>query len=291
MILYIYTWNLLNPLPYISQMSWKKFTKNSFDIAKIDYERYKIYRINIILKIIKHWLYKTKFPTIVCLQEVNQDLLDQLTLLYSFNNISWSSDDIKSDYRVTIVMNCEIINSKNILFTDKKNSLLTNIKLTDNKIYQCVNVHFHWTWKLSDLNHAADIIKNILDDSLPFIIVGDFNKPIELLESFMDHFDCIQFNKINKGYTSYLTHLNDNITPTRGIIDHILLSSDFIPNENTKIKILSKVLKYKIFYNFKKILKIKDLTSEKWINNRNKADISDHKPMKLKINIDIPLVV
>jgi len=187
-------------------------------------------------------------------------------------------------------MNCEIINSKNISFNNKKNTLLTTIKLTDNIIYQCINVHFHWTWKLSDLNDAADIIKSNLDESLPFIIAGDFNKPIELLESFMDHFDCIQFNKINKGYTGYLTHLDDNITPTLGIIDHILLSSDFIPNENTKIKILSKVLKYKIFYNFKKILKIKDLTLEKWINNRNKRDISDHKPMKLKINIDIPLV-
>jgi endonuclease/exonuclease/phosphatase family metal-dependent hydrolase len=272
-------------------MSWKKFTKNSFEIAKIDYERYKIYRINIIIKIIKHWLYKTKFPTIVCLQEVNQDLLDKLTSLYSRNNISWSSDSIISDYRVTIVMNCKIINSKNIVFNNKKNTLLTTIKLTNNFQLQCANVHFHWSWKLSDLDNAGIIIKNNLDDSLPFIIAGDFNKPIELLESFMDHFDCIQFNKINKGYTSYLTHLDDNIIPTLGIIDHILLSSDFIPNENTKIKILSKVIKYKIFYNFKKILKIKNLTSEKWINNRNKSDISDHKPIKLKINIDIPLVV
>jgi endonuclease/exonuclease/phosphatase family metal-dependent hydrolase len=266
-------------------MSWKKFTKNSFEIAKIDYQRYKIYRINIIIKIIKYWLYKTKFSTIICLQEVNQDLLDQLKVLYSSTNISWTSDSVKSDYRVTIVMNCEIINSKNIFFDNKKNTLLTTIKLINNKIYQCLNVHFHWTWKLSDLDDAAIIIKNNLDESLPFIIAGDFNKPIELLESFMDHFDCIQYNKINKGYTSYLTHLDDNITPTLGIIDHILLSSDFTPNENTKIKILSKVLKYKIFYNFQKILKINNLTPEIWISKRNKSDISDHKPVKLKIDI------
>jgi hypothetical protein len=123
---------------------------------------------------------------------------------------------------------------------------------------------------------------------MPFIIVGDFNKPIDLLESFMDQFDCIQFNKQIDGessYTSMLTHIKDSSKPKKGIIDHILLSPDFITNENTKLKIISHIFKYKIFYNFKKIILLKNLSSQKWINKRKYKDISDHKPVKLEISI------
>ena len=281
MFLYIYTWNILNPLPYISKMSWKKLTTNSANIAEIDYKRYFIYRSNIILKIIQYWLFRKKYPTIICLQEIPKDLLDQLLVLYSSNNISYSSDIKKNDYRVTIVNNCEIIKTKNILINNYKNILLTTIKVDNTKIYECANVHFHWSWKLDDLDNAAILLKDNLDESLPFIIVGDFNKPIELLESFMNQFDCVQFNKINNKYTSHLTHLDE--TNKLGIIDHILLSSEFNTDKNTKLKILSKILKYKIFYNFQKILKFKKLTPEIWIKERKNKDISDHKPVRLKI--------
>jgi len=294
MILNIYTWNLLNPQPHISQMSWKAYSPTrSFEIATFDYKRYKLYRIFILKKIIKYWISQSQNnnsnPTIICLQEVNLDLLQKLKLLVTNKQISWSNDT-DSNHRVTIVINCEIINNKEINF-DKSNKssligrsiLLSNIKIK-NKIYQCFNVHFHWSWTLVELDYVGTIIKNNIDESLPFIIVGDFNKPIDLLESFMDQFDCIQFNKQiqDKSYTSMLTHIKDL---SKGIIDHILLSPDFITDENTKLKIISNVLKYKIFYNFKKIILIKNLTSQKWINKRKNKDISDHKPVNLEISI------
>ena len=307
MILNIYTWNLLNPQPHISQMSWKAFSpinNQSFEIATIDYKRYKLYRIFILKKIIKYWISQSQNnnlnPTIICLQEVNLDLLEKLKLLVSNKQISWSNDT-DSNHRVTIVINCEIINNKEINFDKSNNSdmqssligksiLLSNIKIK-NKIYQCFNVHLHWSLDLTSLDYVATIIKNNIDESMPFIIVGDFNKPIDLLESFMDQFDCIQFNKQINGYTSMLTHIKDSLksdkisNPKKGIIDHILLSPDFITDENTKLKIISNVFKYKIFYNFNKIILIKNLTSEKWIDKRKNKDISDHKPVKLEISL------
>ena len=97
MILNIYTWNILNPQPHISQMSWTSFfietinppkgtsystsSNQSFEIATIDYERYKLHRIFILIKIIKYWIQvalNDKSPTIICLQEVNLDLLEKL---------------------------------------------------------------------------------------------------------------------------------------------------------------------------------------------------------------------
>ena len=316
MILNIYTWNILNPQPHISQMSWtsffnhpkgqrskgslnlfegKEFAPNnrSFEIATIDYERYKLHRIFILIKIIQYWIQvalNDKSPTIICLQEVNLDLLEKLKLLVANKQIYWSNNT-DSNHRVTIVINCEIINSKEIKFDESsikcKSILLSNIKIK-NKIYQCFNVHLHWSLSIVDLDYVANIIKNSIDESIPFIIVGDFNKPIDLLESFMDQFDCIQFNKqidSKSSYTSMLTHIKNSSKPKKGIIDHILLSSDFITDENTKLKIISHIFKYKIFYNFKKIILLKNLSSQKWINKRKYKDISDHKPVKLEISI------
>lgn len=303
MILNIYTWNILNPQPHISQMSWTSFFNHpkekalspskSFEIATIDYERYKLHRIFILIKIIQYWIQvalNDKSPTIICLQEVNLDLLEKLKLLVANKQIYWSNNT-DSNHRVTIVINCEIINSKEIKFDESsikcKSILLSNIKIK-NKIYQCFNVHLHWSLSIVDLDYVANIIKNSIDESIPFIIVGDYNKPIDLLESFMDQFDCIQFNKQIDGessYTSMLTHIKDLSKPKKGIIDHILLSPDFITNENTKLKIISHIFKYKIFYNFKKIILLKNLSSQKWINKRKYKDISDHKPVKLEISI------
>ena len=308
MILNIYTWNILNPQPHISQMSWTYFFKKtinlferkafapnnrSFEIATIDYERYKLHRIFILIKIIQYWIQvalNDKSPTIICLQEVNLDLLEKLKLLVTNKQISWSNDT-DSNHRVTIVINCEIINSKEIKFDENsikcKSILLSNIKIK-NKIYQCFNVHLHWSLDLIKLDYVANIIKNSIDESIAFIIVGDFNKPIDLLESFINQFDCIQFNKqidSKSSYTSMLTHIKDLSKPKKGIIDHILLSPDFITNENTKLKIISHIFKYKIFYNFKKIILLKNLSSQKWINKRKYKDISDHKPVKLEISI------
>jgi endonuclease/exonuclease/phosphatase family metal-dependent hydrolase len=333
MILNIYTWNILNPQPHISQMSWTLYSTSSnqsFEIATIDYERYKLHRIFILIKIIQYWIQvalNDKSPTIICLQEVNLDLLEKLKILVANKQISWSNDT-DSNHRVTIVVNCEIVNSKEIKFNETsgikcRSILLSNIKIK-NKIYQCFNVHLHWSLDLISLptgkseafpvrlptgkseafpvrlptgkseafpvqlDYVATIIKNNIDESIPFIIVGDFNKPIDLLESFMDQFDCIQFNKqINSktSYTSMLTHIKDLSKPKKGIIDHILLSSDFITDENTKLKIISHIFKYKIFYNFKKIILLKNLSSQKWINKRKYKDISDHKPVKLEISI------
>jgi endonuclease/exonuclease/phosphatase family metal-dependent hydrolase len=321
MILNVYTWNILNPQPHISQMSWTSFFKEtinppkevkgrssipvppkgkayspnrSFEIATIDYERYKLHRIFILIKIIQYWIQvalNDKSATIICLQEVNLDLLEKLKLIVTNKQISWSNDT-DSNHRVTIVINCEIINSKEIKFDETsikcRSILLSNIKIK-NKIYQCFNVHLHWSLSIVDLDYVATIIKNSIDESMAFIIVGDFNKPIDLLESFINQFDCIQFNKQidNKttSYTSMLTHIKDSSKPKKGIIDHILLSSDFITDENTKLKIISHIFKYKIFYNFKKIILLKKLSSQKWINKRKYKDISDHKPVKLEISI------
>ena len=313
MILNIYTWNILNPQPHISQMSWTSFFKEtinpskgksyftystspnrSFEIATIDYERYKLHRIFILIKIIQYWIQvalNDKSPAIICLQEVNLDLLEKLKILVTNKQISWSNDT-DSNHRVTIVVNCEIINSKEIKFDETsikcKSILLSNIKIK-NKIYQCFNVHLHWSLDLIKLDYVATIIKNNIDESMPFIIAGDFNKPINLLETFMNQFDCIQFNKQidskPSSYTSMLTHIKDSSKPKKGIIDHILLSSDFITDENTKLKIISHIFKYKIFYNFKKIILLKNLSSQKWINKRKYKDISDHKPVKLEISI------
>ena len=162
MILNIYTWNLLNPQPHVSQMSWKEYSSTrSFEIATFDYKRYKLHRIFILKKIIKYWISQSQNnnlnPTIICLQEVNLDLLEKLKLIVTNKQISWSSDT-DSNHRVTIVINCEIINNKEINFDKSNNSnmessligrsiLLSNIKIK-NKIYQCFNVHLHWSWSL-----------------------------------------------------------------------------------------------------------------------------------------------
>ncbi len=98
----------------------------------------------------------------------------------------------------------------------------------------------------------------------------------------MGLFDCMLYRSEFKpgAFTSIQTHIPNNLS--YGIIDHILLSSDFAYTDKTKHKILSKAAGYKIFYSFDQILGIKQLDAKTWIEYRPNSDISDHKPVFIK---------
>jgi len=287
--LFLYSWNILNPQPFISKMSWKKFTddKTAFTIANIDNDRFISFRYKAILKIINHWfIQRLNNNIIICLQEVNEFLLDKLKEIYPNNNIISTKIQSEKDYRVIIVSNnITISNYKDIDFSSisdisSKSGLLATIQI-NNKIIQIINVHLHWTWNEKQIQVAGAIINEQLDEQYDFIIAGDFNKSIDTLNYFLDQFDCLQYikptNKSDK-YTSI-----EPLTKKYEIIDHILLSSEIKTESNANIKIISKTTGYKIFYNFKKILKMKNLNIHTWLDKRLNKDISDHKPIYLEI--------
>jgi hypothetical protein len=280
----ICTWNLLNPEPYISQMTWSNFVpKNQAKtIAKADFKRFDLFRSHAIIKIIKWMCTKSSNPLIICLQEVHPKLLPALKDLIKPDQIA-VHQETKINYLVTIVTKGSIESNKSIRFNEKT-VLLSKINI-QNKIISCVNLHFYWKWSIPEIEIIGSELSYILNE--PYVLAGDFNKPIELLEGFIELFDCMLYrpdiSSNSNNFTSIQTHTsNTGSIPTYEIIDHILLSSDFTYTDKTKYKILSKGTGYKIFYSFKSILKLQNFNAENWIEKRPNSDISDHKPVFIK---------
>jgi len=281
----ICTWNLLNPEPYISQMTWSNFVPKdqANQIALVDFERFSLFRAQAIVRIIKWMCTKSSSPLIICLQEVHPKLLTKLKELVNQDQIA-VHQETPINYLVTIVTKSTIQFTKSIRFNEKA-VLLTKINIGD-KIISCVNLHFYWKWSILDIERIGSELSNELEE--PYVLAGDFNKPIELLEGFIKLFDCMLYRSDlrSESFTSIQTHSNSSSNPTYGTIDHILLSSDFTYNDKTKYKILAKAAGYKIFYSFDKIIKLfksKKITNQsEWIDLNPNSGISDHKPVFVK---------
>lgn len=293
MKLNVCTWNLLNPEPSISFMSWKGWTSlksnsSPYTIASIDYERFVNFRSKAIINILSWMISKSPQPLVINLQEVHPLLLDKVKKLVEPTQIV-IGQETQSNFLVTIITQGHIVTSKSVQL-DKKIALVSKIKFPNlNQEISCANVHFYWKWSISQIKIFGQELINNLDT--PFIIAGDFNKPIDMLEEFMGLADCILYNDLKtQAYTSILTHKSEFNKPELGQIDHIMFSSEFNAGINTKYKILSKILGYKIFYKFESIVKLfisDQITDYKsWINLRPGSDISDHKPVFVK-NIEI----
>jgi endonuclease/exonuclease/phosphatase family metal-dependent hydrolase len=211
-------------------------------------------------------------------------LLDKLKTLVQSNQIA-IGQETQTNYLVTLITKGYITEYKQI-HLDKKIALITKIQFHKlNQIISCANIHFYWKWSEYQIKTFGQELVSNLDT--PFIIAGDFNKPIDMLEEFMGLFDCVLYNSTqDQGFSSILTHKHgseSNSKPELGQIDHIMFSSEFRTGKSTKYKILSKLLGYKIFYQFDKIIKLfesKKITNQSdWVDSSPNSGISDHKPV------------
>ncbi len=277
----ICTWNLLNPEPHISQMTWSNFVSKdrAKQIAKVDFERFSLFRAQAIISIIKWMCTKSINPLIIFLQEVHPNLIPMIKKTVGEKQMTVCRENDKNCL-VTIVTKGSVLSNRIIKFGENNKPVFVSKINIGNKIISCVNLHFYWKWSIPELEIIASELSYVLEE--PYILAGDFNKPIELLEGFMGLFDCILYKSEFKPgtFTSIQTHTPNNLS--YGIIDHILLSSDFSYTDKTKYKILSKAGGYKIFYSFDPVLGIKNLNASKWIETRPNSDISDHKPVFIK---------
>ena len=234
----ICTWNLLNPEPHISQMTWSNFVPKdqAKKIAQIDFERFSLFRAHAIIRIIKWMCTKSSNPLIICLQEVHPKLLPKLKELVKQEQIAIHKET-PINCLVTIVTKSTIQFIKSIRFNEKA-VLLTKINIGD-KIISCVNLHFYWKWSITDIEIFGSELAYLLDE--PYVLAGDFNKPIELLEGFMGLFDCMLYRSdiSSESFTSIQTHNTRLSNPTYSTIDHILLSSNFTYRDKTKYKIFT----------------------------------------------------
>jgi hypothetical protein len=265
--LQLYTWNVLSSYIYANQTIWKSCSSKT--LVKLDYQRSK-YRQNVQFKIIEHWLKSKK--VIVCLQEVDNTLLSKLKKLPREFKIYCSEHQhfLKKHSRlVTIVKGTESTNEE-INIHDR--SILKTC-INDIDIF---NVHFYWKW---DNEYVARVGKSIANISkLKFIILGDMNKQILELSDFIDKLTCIHLFD-ETGYTS-IFNLN------KLYIDHIMVSSTIVPLRNPKV--IGHVGKYKIIYNVNKLCQLHNdnkLTLNTWINKRKYNDLSDHKPIMIRVQI------
>lgn len=274
MRLNIYSWNVLNPNINISVMTWKKLCdkQTSRKISQIDFSRFCAFRKQAIINVLLSWLQRDK--TVICLQEVCNDLLKEIKLI---PNIKVGNTELLNDNcQVTIVKGLSPIFSEyelNIANKDKR-----MLKTTFDNI-EINNVHLHWTWTADNLS----IIGRLIDSSIEseyYVICGDMNKTFKTIQPLMNEFDCLELQSGLKGHTGVNTMTGD-----MDIIDHIFLSTNI--NSHSDIKILSKVDDYHILYNFKKIVTYfkHDFTTSNWLKKRPNKDLSDHKPITITLNI------
>lgn len=269
--LIIYSWNILNPKIGINRMSWK--TTNSKEMAVLDFARFTLFRKNAIMDIIHSW-FNTENNVVVCLQEVCMELINEFRKNKHMYKMFRTKNNSKDDYRVTLVKGMKVNFCQEIklnINSVKKHGLKI---ILDNNM-DIFNVHLHWKWSNNDMKTVGKIIEENVS-SEKFIICGDMNKTQKTIQNLLDVFDCILIDDSLKGYTGINTQ-----NGKKDIIDHIFPSTNI---ENiSKIKIIKKVDKYKIMYDFEKILKMKNLTAEQWVNKRLNKDVSDHKPIRIKI--------
>lgn len=294
------SFNVLNPQYNISLMTFKNYSKyikensinkitdnNLYDtlvqFGKIEEKEFKLYRKNKLLNLIQYFIELNK---IVCLQEVNDDLL--ITLKDKFQNIV-STKQINDDHRVVIVpFKYQIENHTELIFENdvkQKNCLTVNINLNNIK-FIIFNLHIHWKSEPRHYKTYAKIIMKYLNKyNLPFIICGDYNS--EINDNSMQFF----IKQINKKYSiltndlfykNNFTSINTKSPPQTGWIDHFL-TYGFQVKKSTTTK--NKIYIYNIYYDALKIIKLllSDMKNIK-IFNSNKY-ISDHKPIFISLYI------
>lgn len=272
MRLNIYSWNVLNPNINISAMTWKRFGSKSLSrkIAQIDYSRFVVFRKQAIINVLLSWCKHDK--TVICLQEVCNDLLNDIKKIPGVK-VGYT-ELINDNCQVTIVKGMIPIFSEYELKIAKKDKRMLKTTFDNMEIN---NVHLHWSWSADNISIVGRIIESSIESEY-FIICGDMNKTFKTIEPFMNEFDCLELQSGLKGYTGVNTK-----TGNLDIIDHIFLSTNI--ENHSDIKILSKVDKYHILYNFEKIIKYfkREFVTSDWIKKRHNKDLSDHKPIHMTI--------
>ena len=344
----VISWNILNPDPDFVKMSLRSVVnqsqeKNVFSdamyeksrkLAIINKRRYHSKRKPNILKIIKDWFAQYPKRFVLCLQEVCGDMYAELFKIYGQNRVRITSElDINpkigreiSDHRCTIISaDLEFIKSRDIKLQTseniiRKNALYCKIRIAEIGVdFDCVNLHFFYTWTEDILQGIFQTIFSNLSKSQRFFLCGDFNKPYERIYGILGKITvnnkdkrlymptppmpAISNNRPNS-FTSFNTRFRNNrINPpsvvngffSLQVIDHIIVGNRFSIPENPKI--ISKIKKHEIFYNLTgietmlrthELLNLENKNSNKilgeWEMRRSK-NISDHKPISAKIDI------
>ena len=345
----VISWNILNPDPDFVKMSLRPVVnqsntktnrsppiyERSRKLAVINEKRYQSQRKPNIIGIIAKWFSDNPTRFVLCLQEVCPDMFAELMAIYCENRIRITRQhDINPkinreifDHRCTIIskdlvfieshdiilQTCDIIDSKEVIV--KKNALYCKIGIAGIGIdFDCVNLHFFYTWTEPLLLEIFQTIFGVLSQSQRFFICGDFNKPYKKIYEIMGeisvnyrdgrlYMPAISTNPQNS-FTSFNTRdIKNRIDPepvingflSLQVIDHIIVGNLLTMRENPRI--ISKVNNSEIFYNLSgieamlqegKLLALLNKNSniilKKWQNSNHK-NISDHKPVIARIEI------
>jgi len=345
----VISWNILNPDPDFVKMSLRPVVnqsniktnrsppiyERSRKLAVINEKRYQSQRKPNILRIIAKWFSDNPTRFVLCLQEVCPDMFAALMTIYGENQIIITREhDINPkinreifDHRCTIISkdlvfieSCDIIlqthdiiESKEVIV--KKNALYCKIGILETGVeFDCVNLHFFYTWSDENLSQVFQTIFGVLSQSQRFFICGDFNKPYKKIYEIMGeisvnyrdgrlYMPAISTNPQNS-FTSFNTRdIKNRIDPkpiikgflSLQVIDHIIVGNLLTMRENPRI--ISKVNNHEIFYNLSEIeamlqkdslLNLRNENSnkilKKWQNSNHK-NISDHKPVIARIEI------
>ncbi len=280
---------------YLNQITNNELNTIIKNLVKIEKKEFELYRKNKLLLIIQSWI---KSDQIVCLQEVNNELLKNLIKIYKKNITSTQNlTNHTDDYRVIIVPESYQIIKTDILVFDNgikiKECLITHIQDSNKKELVIFNLHIHWQSQELDYTKFANQIKKYLEPNLvPFIICGDFNSSINSI--FMTNFIDIlnkkfKLDRNNIKYSSDFTSHDTKNKNQMSWIDHIL-SYKLIVHSPTQTT--NQINNFEIFYNTNKaiqqivslnksIIKTKEFRATKEniqiFNSLNY--ISDHKPV------------
>ena len=320
----IYSFNVLNGDTNTSIMTFKNYNNynNSIatKIAEIDLIRFHDKRKYYIKELINIWFNKcSNEKCIICLQEVNQELLNLLQEFYPkiiFTKdpdiIILSNNKIKEkiEYRVTICSpDLEFIDYSDIVLSNGnfiKNALYSLIKLPNGKIIQNINLHIHYLTDQAKMLEFGQIINDKINSEYSFFICGDFNKPLSDIQTFIQKIpikEIIQpLSLTNPSFTSIDTRAGITtgikLYPDKNIyletIDYFLIGGIDIKYKIKPI-IISNESSFEIFYDLKSIheILIPLLNSPKtniecsdiWSQQRENKDISDHKPIMAVIEL------
>jgi endonuclease/exonuclease/phosphatase family metal-dependent hydrolase len=325
----VISWNILNPDPDFVKMSLRPVVNQSQEkrnfktqiyekskkLAIINEKRYHSQRKPNILKIIEDWFAQYPNRFILCLQEVCGDMYAALLEIYGENQVRITSTcDIKPkiidgetileniyDYRCTII-------SKDLVFLEshdivlqtyerdtervniRKNALYCKIRITGIGVeFDCVNLHFFYTWTEEILQVIFQTIFSNLFQSQRFFICGDFNKPYKRIFRILEKITVNNqdkrlympappmptiSNNCPNSFTSFNTRARNNRNNPPSVIngflslqviDHIIVGNRFSIPENPKI--ISKIKEREIFYNLSGIETM--LRTHELLNLRN----------------------
>jgi endonuclease/exonuclease/phosphatase family metal-dependent hydrolase len=351
----VISWNILNPDPDFVKMSLRPVVnqsspaKRNFSmpvyeksrkLALINQERYQTHRKPNIIGIIAKWFsdYPTQF--VLCLQEVCTDMFAELLEIYGENRIKITRENDLNpkinreifDHRCTIIskdlvfieshdiilQTSNTIDSKEVIV--RKNALYCKIRIRETGVeFDCVNLHFFYTWSDENLSQVFQTIFGVLSQSQRFFICGDFNKPYKKIYEIMEEISVNNkdkrlympappmpaiSNNPQNSFTSFNTRdKNKRFDPepvikgflSLQVIDHIIVGNLLTMRENPRI--ISKVNNSEIFYNLSGIeamlqednlLALRNENSnkilKKWQNSNHK-NISDHNPIIARIEI------